>query len=270
MKYLLLFDVDGTLINYNGDLPQSTIEGIQKARKNGHYAVIVTGRSRSHIEKEIIDIGFDGFIGGNGAYIEFHDHIMKEKTISDQDVKRIVDYLEEHHLEFFVEANDGLYGSKNFEIRGVEALRRYGIENPVIREVYLDMTFPQSLYQSHVTKINYILESYQDYLDFQKNFPEFEVRTWGGKGETALFGDVALKGIDKAEAILELADYLGIDQKHRISFGDAEVDIVMFQCTDISVCLGNGRDAAKKAATYVTDTVENDGIYKALQHFYII
>lgn len=270
MKKLLLFDVDGTLINYDGYLPQSTVLGIRLARRNGHYAFIVTGRSRAHIEKEILDIGFDGFICGNGAYIEVHDKIIKERTLNDNDVRCIVDYLENHHLEFFIESNDGLYGSKNFETRGVEALRRYGIKDPVIREIYPDMTFPKSLYQSKVTKINFILESYQDFLDFQKKFSGFKVTTWGGQGETAIFGDIALDHIDKSDAIIELAEYLNIQKDDMVAFGDAEVDIPMFQCVKDSICLGGGRIAAKKAATYVTDSVDNDGIYNALKYFHII
>lgn len=42
---------------------------ISKARENGNLAVIVTGRSRSHIEEPILEIGFDGVVGGNDAYM---------------------------------------------------------------------------------------------------------------------------------------------------------------------------------------------------------
>ena len=69
------------------------------------------------------------------------------------------------------------------------------------------MTFPKCLYVENVTKINYILESYQNYLDFKEAFPEFKNLTWGGKGEKAIFGDCALKHIDKQEAIKELIDF---------------------------------------------------------------
>lgn len=93
MKKLLLFDVDGTLIDYDGTLPESIKKAISKARENGHLAVIVTGRSRSHIEEPILDIGFDGMIGGNGAYIELDNKVIKDETIQVEDVKRIVDYL---------------------------------------------------------------------------------------------------------------------------------------------------------------------------------
>lgn len=270
MGKIILLDVDGTLINYDGYLPKSVTSAVHQAQKNGHMVFLVTGRSRSHVEKEITDIGFDGMIGGNGAYIEVRDKVIKERVIDDEDVKRIVDYLESHHLEFFIESHDGLYGSKNYEVRGVEALRQYGIKNPVIREVYPDMIFPTSLYQSKVTKINYILESYNDYLQFKENFPEFQNLTWGGQGETAIFGDVALKDIDKSQAIGELLDYLSASQDDTIAFGDAEVDIPMFQYCALSVCMGGGRQAAKEVATYITDTVENDGLYKAFQHFQLI
>ena len=81
MKKLLLFDIDGTLIDYDGTLPKSTKNAISKARENGNLAVIVTGRSRSHIEEPILEIGFDGMIGGNGAYIELNNKVKKENII---------------------------------------------------------------------------------------------------------------------------------------------------------------------------------------------
>lgn len=270
MKKLLLFDVDGTLIDYDGTLPKSTKKAIQQARKNGHLAIIVTGRSKSHIEEPILDIGFDGIIGGNGAYIEFNQNIIKDETIEVKDVKRIVDYLNQHHLEYYIEANDGLYGSKNFKERGVKALQQYGMKNPVVMDIYPAMTFPDNLYVKNVTKINYILENYQDYLDFKEVFPEFKDLTWGGKGENAIFGDCALKHIDKQEAIEELIAYLNIDKENIIAFGDAEVDIPMFEIAQTSVCVGNGRKEAKNKATYVTKPVNEDGIEYALKHFKVI
>ena len=35
-KKLLLFNVDGTLISYDGIVPESTITGIKQAREKGH------------------------------------------------------------------------------------------------------------------------------------------------------------------------------------------------------------------------------------------
>ena len=44
----------------------------------------------------------------------------------------------------------------------------------------------------------------------------------------------------------------------------------MFQMVKYGICLGNGKDEAKKYAYYVTDNIENDGLFNALKHFNII
>ena len=44
----------------------------------------------------------------------------------------------------------------------------------------------------------------------------------------------------------------------------------MFETAGTSICVGGGREAAKKAATYITDEVVDDGIKNAMVHFGLI
>jgi hydroxymethylpyrimidine pyrophosphatase-like HAD family hydrolase len=53
-------------------------------------------------------------------------------------------------------------------------------------------------------------------------------------------------------------------------FGDGGNDISMLRHVAIGVAMGNASDEVKRTADYVTDTVENDGIWKALKHFKVI
>ncbi len=267
-KKLLLFDVDGTLISYDNVVPESTIKAIKQAREKGHLVYVVTGRTKNRATVGNIEV--DGMICGNGAYIECDGITLKDLSLSLKDMEEITQYLDKHHLDFFAEGNYGMYGSKHFEKNAVETYRKYGIKNPVIRELYPMMVFPESMVQPSITKVNYILKSYDDYLQFKKHFSKFQCLTWGGKGEEVLFGDCATKGIDKEKAIRELIDYLKINPENIYAFGDAEVDINMFNIAGTSICVGSGRDEAKKAATYVTDDVKDDGIYNALKHFNLI
>lgn len=67
-KKIVFLDVDGTLVNYENDLPESAIKAIQETRRKGNLVFTVTGRSKAEMYQDILDIGFDGYIGGNGSY----------------------------------------------------------------------------------------------------------------------------------------------------------------------------------------------------------
>ena len=72
MGKLIFLDVDGTLVDYENRIPASAVEAIRKARSLGHRVYICTGRSRAEVYAPLWDIGLDGMIGGNGAYVEDH------------------------------------------------------------------------------------------------------------------------------------------------------------------------------------------------------
>ena len=55
-----------------------------------------------------------------------------------------------------------------------------------------------------------------------------------------------------------------------MAFGDGGNDITMLSNVGIGVAMGNANENVKLIADYVTDTVDNDGIFKALKHFSII
>ena len=86
-KKIIFLDVDGTLVNENGIVPESAKVAVKKARKNGHYVFLCTGRSKAEIYEDIMEIGFDGIIAAAGGYIELGDKVLfptlelkKEKT----------------------------------------------------------------------------------------------------------------------------------------------------------------------------------------------
>jgi hydroxymethylpyrimidine pyrophosphatase-like HAD family hydrolase len=117
-----------------------------------------------------------------------------------------------------------------------------------------------------VNKVSFILSSYQDHLDSKEEFPTLEANTWGGKGELALFGDLGPSGITKKHAIQVLLDHLGADPADTISFGDAKIDLSMFELCAYNVAMGNGGPEIKAAADYITDDVNEDGLYNAFKH----
>ncbi len=56
MGKIIFLDVDGTLVDYEGNLPESAVEAIRKARENGHKVYICTGRSKAEVYENIWEI----------------------------------------------------------------------------------------------------------------------------------------------------------------------------------------------------------------------
>ena len=265
-KKIALVDVDGTLVDYDGNLPQSAVDAVRAARANGHRVYACTGRSKAEMYQNILDIGLDGMIGGNGCYIESDGDVVFHQLIPADEERRLVDWLNERGLAFYLESNSGLYGSATFQEDARDAMRLYAKGKGAPEEVYTkmevkdafpEMIFGADLYRDDVNKVSFLLKSYQDHLDSAEAFPNLKAGTWGGRGETALFGDLGVKDITKAFAVNKLCQYLGADVADTIAFGDAKVDIPMFEACGTSCCMGSGGDEAKAAAAYVTDDVEN-------------
>lgn len=277
MSKIIFLDVDGTLVDYTNDIPGSAVRVIRTARANGHRVYICTGRSRAEVYDDIWEIGIDGMIGGDGSYVEDRRHVVSHQLITPEQTKRIVEWLNAKGLEFYLESNNGLFASPHFEEAAQPAIQLYSqrkgkdnVEALTVRDVFPEMIFGGELLRDDLNKVSYLLNSYDDYLEAIKAFPDLECKTWGGAGETALFGDFSVKGITKAHAIDTLLDYLGRSREDTIAFGDAKVDIPMIDYCKIGVAMGNGGAEIKEAADYITDDVENDGLEKAFKHFGLI
>lgn len=279
MSKIIFLDVDGTLINYEAKLPASAAKAVDMARANGHKVYICTGCSKAEIEQRNL-CELDGMIGGNGAYVEDHGHVVMHQGLSKEDVKHIVDWCNERHLGFYLEANSGMYCNDYMLEQGPETMIKYaqgkGADLSKAKESskkFMDGFIHlqgEDLYRDDVNKISFILSRYQDHLDSQKEFPHLIANTWGGKGEVALYGDLGPTGITKRHAIEVLLDYLGADQKDTISFGDAKIDLSMFECCDYNVAMGNGGKEIKEAADYITTDVNDDGLYNAFRYLNLI
>ena len=277
MSKIIFIDVDGTLVDYENRLPDSAVEAIRQARKNGHKVYICTGRSKAEVYPEIWAIGLDGMIGGNGAYVEDHGQVIAHRLITDEQCHKIVDWLHARGLEFYLESNNGLFASENFEKAGDPVIKKYaaykgkdGVDAMTVRKIFPDMIFGGELYRNDLNKVSFILNTYDDYLAAKEAFPNLKVGTWGGKGDTALFGDFGVKDLSKSRGIKDLLAYLHLDQADTIAFGDSKWDIDMFKFCAVSVCVGDGGQDAKDAATFVTDPVMKDGLFNAFKKLNLI
>ncbi|WP_438835805.1 Cof-type HAD-IIB family hydrolase [Streptococcus pluranimalium] len=274
MSKIIFLDVDGTLVDYDNRIPESAVKAIRLAREKGHKVYVCTGRSRAEMQPEIWDIGIDGMIGGSGSYVEDNEEVVMHQLISKEEARHIVDWLHSRGLEFYLESNNGLFASENFKEASRPVLREYSLRKGKTEEEVKDqeaedalhgLIYGGELYRDDLNKVSFILSDYQDHLDSIEEFPNLEAHTWGGRGETALFGDLGVKDLNKAHAVDVLLNHLGADRKDTIAFGDAKIDIPMLDYCQVGVSMGNGGPEILEMADMVTDDVEEDGLYNAFE-----
>jgi Cof subfamily protein (haloacid dehalogenase superfamily) len=276
---IVFLDVDGTLIDYNAHCPESAKAAVEQARANGHRVYICTGCSKAEVEQRDLP-ELDGMIGANGGYVEDAGEVVMHQGFTSEQVKHIVDWCNERHLGFYLEANSGMYFNSWFAEQAPLTMKKYAMGKGASEEAAAEagQGFINKMiavegdeqYRDDVNKVSFILSSYQDHLDSKLEFPDMEANTWGGKDEQALFGDLGPKGITKRHAIEILLEHLGADQADTISFGDAKIDLSMFELCAYNVAMGNGGPEIKAAADYITDDVDADGLANAFRHLGLI
>ncbi|MDO5122649.1 MAG: HAD family hydrolase [Erysipelotrichaceae bacterium] len=275
-KKIIFLDVDGTLIDYEQKLPSSARQAVIDARKNGHRVYICTGCSRAEIDSKHWDFELDGMIGGDGAYVEDHGKVIMHQRLTEEQVRHVVDWCTERGIIFREECNSGMYICDGYEEGSLQARIAYmkgkGADVPEGYRPPLPshMISGANMIRDDVNKFSFVLRTYQDHLDSIKEFPDLKAGTWGGVGEAALYGDLGVKNINKAHAINVLLDYIHADAKDAVAFGDAKVDIPMFECCGYSVAMGNAGKECKEAADYITDDINEDGLANAFRHLGLI
>ena len=110
MKKAVFFDIDGTLWDFKMNIPESTKEALKELRKNGHYAFLCSGRSRSNIKSpKLLALGFDGIVAACGTHIEFEGEKLFELLLTNEQIKHILTVLRKYQIPMVLEGPNYIY-----------------------------------------------------------------------------------------------------------------------------------------------------------------
>ncbi len=93
MSKIVFLDVDGTLVDYHNRLPASAADAVARARAAGHRVVLCTGRSRAEVPDFLWALDADGFVGGNGGYVEYDGAVVLHRTLTGGECRAVVAWL---------------------------------------------------------------------------------------------------------------------------------------------------------------------------------
>ena len=258
MLKAVFFDVDGTLLSHQtNSVPASAVRALEALREKGVLTFIATGRHISMLEKmqPLEGLRFDGMVTLNGQYCCSEDGVLYHCPIDPQDVAALLDYLKEHpHPCILVEADRMYINFHNALVEKVQA----AIHSDLPQLGDMDRGYRVPIYQI-------ILYMSDENLEKLPPLPGIKLTRWNLGG-----ADLIPANGGKATGIARVLEHYGIDKKDTMAFGDGENDVDMFSAVGTAIAMGNACDAAKNAAHYITDQVDEDGIWSALKHFGVL
>ncbi len=250
MKKIVFFDIDGTLLDEDKNLPPSAREAVHTLQENGIYTAIATGRAPFMITSLLKELNINSYVCFNGQYVVFENEVITANPINSEVLKDIekVANCHEHALVYMNEATLKT-NSKNSE-RVRKSLSTLKLAYP---DYDPDFYTKKDIYQALI----FTKENEAGYLS---SIQEVSFIRWH---ELSL--DIVPKGGSKARGIQQLIDRLGFKMEDVYAFGDGMNDIEMLREVGTGIAMGNAHDAVKEHADFVTTDVDNDGIVNGLK-----
>lgn len=257
-KKLIAIDLDGTTLNQDSMITSKTKETLKKAINAGHHVSIATGRPfrMSHQFYQQLELTTP-MVNFNGALVHIpnqHWDGERETLINREIAFEILSQKKQLNLDFIAAENRDTFFIDSFDFfdEKIFASSRPGEKNllspknlttnPTSLLVRTDKRFAGAV-SAELTR------QFGSYVD---------VRTWGGP--TAIL-EIVSKGIQKAKGVQEIANYLSIDQKDVIAFGDEHNDLELLDYAGWGVAMANRTDQLKGIANDVTPlSNQEDGL----------
>jgi Cof subfamily protein (haloacid dehalogenase superfamily) len=77
--------------------------------------------------------------------------------------------------------------------------------------------------------------------------------------------EIIASGVNKAKALADLTQTLGMDLSKVAALGDGDNDVEMLKETGLGIAMGNASDRAKSAAEWLTGTNDEGGVAQAVR-----
>ncbi|MFC3928348.1 Cof-type HAD-IIB family hydrolase [Streptococcus caprae] len=249
---IVFFDIDDTLrVKVTGYMPESIKTVFASLKEKGYLTGIASGRALYGVVSEIRDLKPDYFVTINGSYVidkkgqeVFNQPLDKEIT------RAYVDWCREIGIAYGFAGKDEPIVSENTDIV------RSAIE-PIYGPCQVDPNY-------HLSHDVYHMWTFTE-NNAELALPEHlaaEVRLVPWHEYSS---DVVKNGISKASGVAEVLAREGLKPENAMMFGDGPNDMEIFDYVGFTVAMGNAVPEIKEKADYITNTVEEDGIFNALE-----
>ncbi len=258
---LVLADVDGTLVTEEKVLTQRAQRAVAALHEAEIRFAITSGRPPRGMAMLFdalkIDTPIAGFNGG--LFVERDLTILEEKTVPVDVAREAIGLVREQGLDAWI------YRGNDWLITKLHAPH-------VAREAWTVKFAPKvvSDIAEDLEEVTKIVGVSNDYGKVERC--EAAAQAAFGSRATATrsqpyYLDVTNKKANKGAVVEYLAQHVGVPAGEIATIGDQPNDVLMFERSGFSIAMGNASDEVKARASAVTDSYNDEGFAKAMEHF---
>jgi len=259
-------DMDGTLLKKDHSISDANKNAIQRLIDNGVLVIPISARPLHGILPITQKVLPDSIpvVSLNGSYIYHKDEIISQIDISLSEVAIVHEQLILHDLSVMYYSQMKWYAT---------ALTPAIEKEQRITEVAIQiLPFEKivSIWKEENTGPNKILVAGDKDLILeveQRLISKFRGKLNVFKSQPKYLELMHIEA-SKTKAIQFLMNQYGILQQEVIAIGDNYNDKEMIEFAGVGVAMGNAPEEIKLVADFVTDTNNDDGVAKALAHYF--
>lgn len=256
-RKLIAFDIDGTLLNSQHEVLESSLEVIETLKAAGHLVTIATGRSLATAKEVIEKVGLSNYVLCNGGYAFLNHQQVFSNPLDKDELKRLVALANTNQIDLLYQTLDQVKQQGPFiHKRNAEMQEAFNSDRP---SYDFDIDAEEAIYQAIL-----FCDRQEEQL-FNGQFETIRFTRWG---EDAM--DAVPSNSSKAVTLKAIAQEQGFTPSDIIVFGDGENDIEMVQLAGTGVVMANATDDVKSHADFVTKSHDDHGIWHAAKTLNLI
>ncbi|MBT2292963.1 Cof-type HAD-IIB family hydrolase [Paenibacillus albidus] len=253
MSYkIVFFDIDGTLVNDEKQVPQDTIDAIAELKASGIEPVIATGRAPYFFKPLAELLHIDSFVSLNGAYVAYKGEPLYKRTLPLSSLEKLVEAAGRNNHSLVFEGNEQFFANSEAHPFIMEAVNSLRVEQPGFD--------PEFWRNSDIYQVFLHCEAADEHL-YDQVFDDLRLVRWHPKAM-----DVTVRGGSKAVGIESMLARLNISPSEAVAFGDGLNDMEMLEHVGLGIAMGNSHPDLLPYADYVTASVDEGGIRQGLRH----
>lgn len=265
MYKLIALDMDGTLLNSQGQISPRTHAAIQAARARGVTVVLASGRPLEGMSRYLVELGLTGqddyVICYNGALVQqvADQRIIRSQLLTGSDASAIARLANE--LEVNVHGFSVTRGLISPRVSTYTEHESHLIGMPI--NLIDFATLPAD---EQIMKVMMIDEPPQLSRAIERLPADLHER-YTVVRSAPYFLEFMHKNSNKGTGVAALAEHLGLDASQVIAVGDAGNDHHMIEYAGLGVAMGNATDEIKALAQHTTARNDEDGVALLIERF---